>query len=391
MTLPKCASESIHPWRSTSALDWRMHSQLNADFPIILLATNVTLADAPSLRAAAVALCGANITVEEKAQVTTSGLGCAGSQGRGSVPNAQVGGGAGHGGVGGYGYVDEMTKTPGGSPYDFNVSYPCSPGSGGGSSPTSSDGGAGGGVIFVSAVDTFAHLGTLVASGYDAVTGAGGGGSGGTIAISAGIMRGTGGLIRVRGGAGFNGGGGGSGGVVHVQWLRPDGAERSQQLGLPQLDVSGGAGGVVKSSDNPVFKSSSPSYYSSSASPAWYAPPIDPTRRLRYRDIATKDYNTGYYSDNAYHVNGNDQGDQGDRDIVNEASGGKGSFGYTSVVPRCPTGTAGLLCSDCQPGRYLSLRFIHTSPLNLSLISNPFLFVLFLFNMLIVLPSVYVI
>lgn len=183
--------------------------------------SSINVGDGALMEAAQVLFCAPNITIGSGAAVSANERGCEASHGvgAGGVPSAldaevpNGGGGAGYGGVGGYGYD---AAGNGGQSYD--ISGKLYSGSGGGClNCTESFNGAGGGIINFVANDTLILNGNLTANGGFGISDAGGG-SGGTVYVDALAMSGKG-YISVSGGSGGSGkypGGGGGGGVLKL-------------------------------------------------------------------------------------------------------------------------------------------------------------------------------
>jgi hypothetical protein len=139
-----------------------------------------------------------------------AGLG-PGEGGHFSTNGFQVGGGGGHGGVGGN-YPG--AQNGGGYAYDV-VTTPEQPGSGG-SSGIGLTGGAGGGALHLTVTGTLLVAGSISANGMPGTGEDCGGGSGGSIWLSAGTLTGAG-TIAANGGAGeLPLGGGGGGGRIAI-------------------------------------------------------------------------------------------------------------------------------------------------------------------------------
>eukprot|EP01052_Picozoa_sp_SAG31_P012296 SAG31_NODE_716_length_12626_cov_7.493973_8_plen_1439_part_00 len=205
--------------------------------------------------------------------------GCPANNGLGA-PRRDDGGGAGHGGNGGQGWINGPNGSsfwlgaPGGPFYDnrscsekwlYSEKWSLHVGSGGGGE----DGGAGGGLVAILArrleLEHHSHRASIVADGgnatgspADGTNSKPGGGSGGSVMLQVGQLAGWS-AISARGGAGASGskgaGGGGGGGVVAIRYIGAKQQEDTTPFNSPELaaagyngsiDVSPGLGGKIR-------------------------------------------------------------------------------------------------------------------------------------------------
>ncbi|KAJ6840658.1 uncharacterized protein M6B38_118000 [Iris pallida] len=175
------------------------------------------------------------VVVHSSGAISSSGLGCKGGVGRGTISSNGVGGGGGHGGKGGNGFY-RGTPVEGGITYG-HAALPCELGSGSGNDSIKAST-AGGGIIVMGSMEhslsSLSVYGSVKSDGEsygehggwinNAVTNDSGvwpgGGSGGTILLflhsltvgKESILSSVGGLGSPRGG------GGGGGGRIHFHW-----------------------------------------------------------------------------------------------------------------------------------------------------------------------------
>ena len=162
-------------------------------------------------------------TVDATSAISVNGRGYGSDSGPGAGSTGDcgsrtMGGGAGHGGLGGA----TVCGIPGGPSYG-SLLQPVTPGSGGGS-----PGGTGGGTVRMNVAGTLRVDGQLTANGADGPTGnysAGGGGAGGSLWLTVGTLTGAG-SISASGGQGFKNygvgaqytAGGGGGGRIAIEY-----------------------------------------------------------------------------------------------------------------------------------------------------------------------------
>nr|XP_016504944.1 PREDICTED: uncharacterized protein LOC107822879 [Nicotiana tabacum] len=174
------------------------------------------------------------VDVQPYGIISTSGMGCTGGVGKGSVLSNGLGSGAGHGGEGGYGYYNGSCIGGGITYGDPNL--PCEPGSGSGNSSLAGST-AGGGVLVMgswehplmylsvkgkvdsdgdSFEESFRKKGYLTRDQY---IGPGGGSGGSILLFLRSLHLGESGTMSSLGGSSSSsGGGGGGGGRIHFHW-----------------------------------------------------------------------------------------------------------------------------------------------------------------------------
>ncbi|KAJ6813534.1 uncharacterized protein M6B38_141930 [Iris pallida] len=187
------------------------------------------------------------VVVHSSGAISSSGLGCKGGVGRGTISSNGIGGGGGHGGKGGNGFF-RSTSVEGGITYG-HAALPCELGSGSGNDSIEAST-AGGGIIVMGSMEhslsSLSVYGSLKADGEssgelggptnDSSVGPGGG-SGGTILLFLhSLTVGKESILSSAGGLGsLSGGGGGGGGRIHFHWSDiPTGEEY-----LPIANVKG--------------------------------------------------------------------------------------------------------------------------------------------------------
>ncbi|XP_020097904.1 uncharacterized protein LOC109716759 [Ananas comosus] len=168
-----------------------------------------------------------SVTVHSSGTISTTGLGCKGGIGRGSMLSSGLGGGGGHGGKGGDGFFNG-SRVEGGLTYG-NPDLPCELGSGSGNDSINTST-AGGGIIVMGSwehsLSSLSIFGSVEANGEsfssavaNISSGGPGGGSGGTILLFLRTLTlGEASVLSSGGGLGSHGGGGGGGGTIHLHW-----------------------------------------------------------------------------------------------------------------------------------------------------------------------------